>query len=45
MPVLEDADLEGDEEDIEAVLEEAAKNFFPAHYHYIEEGATVFFAP
>lgn len=36
IPVLEDADTEGNEENIETVLEEAEEDFFPQHYHCIE---------
>lgn len=31
--------VEGNEEDVEALFEEAAEDFCPPHCHYIEEGA------
>lgn len=37
LPVPGDAGLEGNEEDVEAVLEKAAEDFSPPHCHCIEE--------
>lgn len=40
MPVLEDAESEGNEENVEVVLEEAMEVISPPYCHYIEQGAS-----
>lgn len=40
MLVLEDAETERNEEDMDAVMQESAQNFSPPHLHYIDEGAS-----
>lgn len=40
IPALDEADPRGEEEDIEAVLEETAEDFSPSGCRYIEAGAS-----